>query len=196
MNFIDYTLTADVSSELRRIILGRTDIITLDNGCEVRNKRWKYNKLKFSAEFPMLSVAAQNAIIHAFYAANAQLYAFRINDFLDNSAVEQPLTVPAGTKDPIQLYKTYALGPVTAMRPIQAIQDAKIMDMDNHLVAGVLDPILGLFTPQDPWANIRYTWSGTFDVWVRFGSDTLETTYITQDVAHAEIELWEVKVYR
>ena len=114
MNFIDHRLSARVSNELRRRVVGRTQIVTLDNGDEVRNACWKYSKLQYEASFPLLSADAQEELLSAFYAARAQLYLFRLHDLSDDRAANEPLDVKPGTRDAVQLTKTYAFGPARA----------------------------------------------------------------------------------
>ena len=196
MNFIDHRLSAQVSNELRRIVEGRTHIVSLDNGDEVRNASWKYSKLKYHANFPQLSAPAQNELLSAFYAARAQLYLFRLHDRTDGRADNAPLDVTAGSRDAVQLTKTYTFGSAQAQRLIQAINHCVVNDAHGAVVEGDVDTALGLFTPKQPWQDGTYSWTGDFDVWVRFGSDQLETTLTRRDVATSDVELWEMRARR
>ena len=196
MNFIDHRLSGHVSNELQRIVEGRTHIVTLDNGDEVRNACWKYNKLKYHAKFSLLSASAQNEMLSAFYAARAQLYLFRLHDQVDYRADNAPLEVKAGSRDAVQLTKTYTFGTTQAQRLVQAINHCVVSDAKGAVVAGDVDTVLGLFTPKDPWQDGAYSWTGDFDVWVRFGSDQLETAFNRRDVATSDIELWEMRARR
>ena len=196
MNFIDHRLSAQVSAELRRIIEGRTQIVTLDNGDEARNANWKYNKLKYHANFSQLGPQSQDELVRAFYAARAQLYLFRIADAADNQALNEPLDVKSGSRDAVQLTKIYRFGPSRAERLIQAINQCEVRDSHGRVVEGDVDRALGLFTPKESWKDDAYVWNGRFDVWVRFGSDQLETTLMRPDVATSDLELWEMRARR
>lgn len=196
MNFIDHRVSTCVSTEFQRINSGKTDIVTLDNGDEIRNARWKYNKLRFSASYVLLSDQSQNEITTAFYAARAQLFLFRFKDHGDFQATNEPLVVSAGTQAPVQLIKTYRFGPAKAERIIQAIVSATVYADDGVAVPGSLDTALGLFTPAFAWGEGAYTWSGQFDVWVRFGSDQLDMTMKTLDIVTTDVELWEMRARR
>ena len=123
-NFIDHRISARVSREFRRVAMGRTDIEPLDNGDEIRNARWKYKKLKFSASFALLTPEAQHELSSAFYAANAMLYLFRFRDHGDYKVVKAPLAVEAGTTNPVQLTKRYYFGPAYADRLIRPSSNA------------------------------------------------------------------------
>ena len=196
MNFIDHRLSAHVSHELRRIVEGRTHIVTLDNGDEVRNACWKYSKLKYHANFTQLSAPAKSELLSAFYAARAQLYLFRLHDKADCQADNAPLEVKAGSRDAVQLTKTYTFGTAQAQRLVQAVNHCVVSDTHGAVVAGDVDTALGLFTPKEPWQDGTYSWTGDFDVWVRFGSDQLETTLSRPDVATSDVELWEMRARR
>ena len=90
-NFIDYKIGARVSTEFRRVITGKTDIVTMANGRERRNAAWAFRKMQFSASFALLSPEAQEEIASAFYAANAQLLLFRFRDYGDFQVSDSPL---------------------------------------------------------------------------------------------------------
>lgn len=195
-NYIDHKITARASREFRRVATGKTDIVLLDNGDEIRNARWKHKKLKFSASYVMLSPEAQHELISAFYAANAQLLLFRFRDYGDFQTVKSPLTVAQGTKTPVQLTKRYQFGPTYADRMIQAIASCVVYDAGGNVVTGVVDDVLGLFTPDQDWGVGQYTWSGKFDCWVRFASDEFDMTLKTLDLATSDIELIEMRARR
>jgi uncharacterized protein (TIGR02217 family) len=149
--------------------------------------------MRYSAAFNNLSAAGQREVMAAFYAARGRLYAFRFNDPLDNVAEGEPIAPAIGTTDAVQLTRTYRLGPEAATRRIQAIATAVIRDSAGTAVAGSLDAGKGLFVPAAAWADDDYTWSGEFDVWVRFDSDHNAFTLGDLDAHSADIELVEVR---
>lgn len=195
MNFIDHKLTSKVSREFRRVTQGSTDIVPLDNGDEIRNARWKHKLMKYSANFAMLSTAAQEELTSAFYAADAQLYLFRFRDYGDYVVTDSQLATTAGEQTTVQLTKRYTFGPRVAERMIQAVSTCRVTGPDGP-IEGVLDDVLGLFTPDTPWPSGIVTWSGTFDVWVRFGSDEFDMTLRQLDLATADVELLEKRAHR
>lgn len=195
-NYIDYLLPGFVSSEFSRIATGKTDIITLDNGDEIRNARWKYPKMQFSADYTLMSPEAREAIVSAFYAARAQLYLFRFHDPGDFRATMSPITPSADTTDAVQLYKRYTFGPSYADRLIQAIRTCTVYDEDGAEVSGDYDAALGLFTPTSSWGSGSYYWSGVFDCWVRFDSDEFEMNMVTREVTNmSSLALIEQKAH-
>lgn len=194
-NFIDYKIGNRVSSQFRRVVTGKTDIVTMASGREMRNAAWKFKKMSYTASYAMLTPEAQEAIVSAFYACNAQLMLFRFRDPGDFIAVESPLfdaiTGHVGSTDAIQLTKRYTFGPAYADRVIQAVSTCTVLDHTGTPVAGTFDSELGLFTPTSPWGSNTYSWTGTFDVWVRFNNDDLDISMLTFDIATSDVELIE-----
>jgi uncharacterized protein (TIGR02217 family) len=194
-NYINHRLSARASREFRRVAVGKTDITPLRTGGEIRNAAWKFKQMKFSANYALLTQQAQEEITSAFYAANGPLYLFRYRDYGDFRVVDSPLTVNVGTTDPVQLTKRYYFGPAYADRMLQAVVKATVKDAGGTVISGTLDTELGLFTPTLAWPAGVPTWSGTFDVWVRFDSDEFDMTMHTLDIATTDIELVERRAY-
>lgn len=197
-NYIDHKISTRVSSQFRRVVTGKTDIVTMNSGRERRNAAWAFKKMQFTASYAMLDAASQLEVMSAFYAANAQLLLFRFRDFGDNTVSGSPLDTSKviGTTYDAQLTKRYNFGPVAyADRQIQAVTSCVVLDHLSAVVPGVFDTQLGIFNPSDPWGSGQYTWSGTFDLWVRFNSDELDVTMQTLDIATVDVELIEALAY-
>lgn len=172
-----------------------TRIVILANGREVRNKSWAYPKHKYTANVGAFNERDRDDLRALFYVAAGQWAAFRFRDPIDNSATNEILVTPAGTRNPVQLTKTYEFGGEQAIRRIQApVSNTVIVNSGINAVAGVVDDTTGLFTPNENWPGISATWSGLFDVWVRFTSDYGAFTAIRVDLLTADIELTEVMV--
>lgn len=195
-NYIDYRISQRVSRSFRRLTTGKTDIAPFDNGDEQRNARWKFKLMRFVASFAMLGESAQNEVTGAFYAANASLLLFRFRDYGDFKVSASPLTVETGTRTPVQLTKRYFFGPAYADRLIQAVSTCTVLDAADNEVAGVLDNVLGLFTPDSDWTVGQHKWNGTFDVWVRFADDEIDFTMIQSDLTTTDIEFVERRARR
>ncbi len=195
-NYIDHRISAQVSREFRRVVTGKTDIVTLASGRERRNAAWAFKKMQYTATFNMLSAVAQAEVVSAFYAANAQLLLFRFRDYGDCQVTASPLNTASvvGTRSPVQLTKRYTFGSTIADRKIQAVSTCMV-SMDGTPVAGAFDGALGTFVPAANWGADACTWSGTFDVWVRFNSDELDVTMTNLDVSTADVSLIEAEAY-
>ena len=191
-NYIDYRIGARVSRQFRRVVSGKTNITPLDNGDENRDAKWKHKLMTFTASYAMLSPEAQNELASVFYAANAMLYYFRFRDYGDYQVTNSPLVgTVSGTHAPVQLTKRYTFGPAYADRRVQAVRTCKVYDVNGDEFPGTFDTVFGLFTPTAAWGATAYTWSGTFDCWVRFASDDFDMTMQTLDIATADVELKE-----
>lgn len=193
-NYINHRLTARASRQFRRVLSGKTDIVPLDNGDESRGAKWKFKKMTYSANFAMLSHDAQEELTGAFYAANAMLYYFRFRDPGDYKVTNSPLTTVEGTATAVKLTKRYFFGPVGVDRELQGVTKCTVYDENGDEFPGTFDNVFGLFTPSAPWGAGPYTWSGAFDVWVRFASDDFDMTLQTLDIATADVELKEGRV--
>jgi uncharacterized protein (TIGR02217 family) len=197
-NYIDHKISTQVSRDFQRVVSGKTDITPLANGRENRNAAWAFKKMKFSANYAMLTPESQLEVASAFYACNAMLFLFRFRDAGDYEVTDSPLIVRAdevGFLSPVQLTKRYTFGPVFADRMIQAVTKCVVKDHTGTVVPGAFDGALGLFTPTAAWGSGTYTWSGQFDVWVRFNSDDLDMTMMNIDMATSDVELIEQVAY-
>ncbi|MBB4126216.1 uncharacterized protein (TIGR02217 family) [Xanthomonas translucens] len=176
-----------------------TRIVQLENGKEQRNGQWLYPKQRFKAQYLNFREDARDEIQAAFNAVRGRLYAFRFKDYNDFIARRERVYPNAGTSDAVQLIKSYSFGLATTIRRIQAPVAGTVIVYDDlgEPVPGVLDAGLGLFTPASAWGSGIYTWSGEFDVWVRFDNDynafTIGNRSGDEYVATADIELVEVR---
>ena len=172
MSFIDTRLDTRVAYGFKGGPEWLTQIVPMDNGRDVRNAQWQYPRQRYTAAYHNFAPADRNVLLAAFYAARGQLHAFRFYDWLDNAATSESLAPAIGTVTPVQLIKTYAMGAQSTTRLIQApVAGSVTVYIGATPVAGTLDASTGLFTPSANWAAGTYTWTGNFDVWVRFDSD-------------------------
>lgn len=170
-----------------------TLIVSLDNGREQRNRRWRYPRHRYSATYMNLSPEAQREIVSVFHSVAGQWSAFRFKDWNDYQAVGEPLAPTVGTSNPVQLIKTYTFGAASNTRLIQAPIAGAVIKRNGSPVAGTLDTATGLFTPSAPWAAGTYTWDGEFDVWVRFASDYNAFSIGAPNARTSDVELIEVR---
>src|SRR5690606_8435065 len=168
-----------------------TNIVTLQNGDEFRNKEWAYPRHRYSAEMGLFSDADRRDLIAALWVLGGAFGTFRFRDWNDYEVSDQPLTVSAGTQTPVQLIKQYTFGGTTLTRQIKLPVRATVFE-DGNPVAGSLDTTTGLFTPSSNWGAGLITWSGEFDVLVRFANDYNPLTARHRNARTITIELQEV----
>jgi uncharacterized protein (TIGR02217 family) len=172
-----------------------TRIVSITNGEESRNKNWVYPRHKFTANVGAFNDADRQALRSLFYVTGGQWASFRFRDPVDNAAVNEVMVTPIGTRTPVQLIKTYEFGGEEAVRRIQApVASTVVVSNGVTPIPGVVDELTGLFTPTANWPAISASWSGLFDLWVRFTTDYGAFTAVRVDLLTADIELMEVPV--
>lgn len=155
-----------------------TRIVALANGAEKRNGNWVRAKHAFKAPLFNVSQVTADSVRACFYAARGALYGFRFKDWADFTADRSVIGLAPAGSAPVQLAKQYVFGPDSYSRPIYKPVAGTVTVYQNTIAkAGTLDSATGLFTPTTPWsAGATLTWSGEFDVPVRFETDTMPIT--------------------
>jgi uncharacterized protein (TIGR02217 family) len=184
MAFINQRMSRGVAAGFTVSDVWQTLIIQLANGREQRNAQHLFPKWRARANYAAFAPATRLELRSMFMACRGQLHAFRFRDESDGSAsytaINQPLLTVGGVT---YLTMAYTFGSETAYRLIQApvtatLSGAGSIDMDTGIVTGA--------SPGD-------TWSGTFDVWVRFDSDDNAITAEAQNLHRTDIGLIEVR---
>jgi uncharacterized protein (TIGR02217 family) len=157
----------------------QTELVEMDNGRERPDAKWLYPRYEASGSLGALNAEDRQALRTLFMACRGRKNAFRVRDPLDWTATAQPLVTVGGVT---YLAKAYTYGSETAYRLIQAPVTATLSG------AGSVDLETGIVTGADPETD---TWTGTFDIWMRFESDWNAVNAITPDVVTADIELVE-----
>jgi len=192
-----------IDAELpRRLLAGlqigpewQSEIATGVNGWEKRNGRWAVARWRAAGSMAAYTEAAREEFRGMFVVARGRLRAFRVRDPLDWMAIDQPLAPEIGTTDAVQLAKTYTFpsSSETYAIPVRAPAATSVVKVDGVAVDGTLDPMTGLFTPDENWAAGTYTWTGAFWHWMRFDKDWGSLNAPASNVQTADIELIEVR---
>lgn len=162
----------------------KTLVVDYDNGWEQRDGQWQYPKHRYSAQYMNLRPDAKDEILAAFHACRGRLHAFRFKDWNDFQGTNQPFVQVNGVW---QMTKQYTFGSETTNRPIQAPVDGEITLSGGSLSA--LDFTTGIYDGD----ATGITWSGEFDVWVRFASDANAFTIGSWQAHTADLEIIEVR---
>lgn len=169
----------------------RTQVNALANGDEIRNKDWQYPKHRYSAELGLFSDADRDDLIAAIWNCAGAFGTFRFKDWNDYTVSGSALTVSAGTMTPVQLTKRYTFGGTTFVRDVKLIRRATVYE-GGVAVPGSYSDTTGLFTPTSNWGAGAITWTGEFDVLVRFANDYNPLTARHRNARTSVIELVEV----
>lgn len=159
----------------------QTQVVPMDNGREQRNAEWLYPKYEARANMGAYDSTTRASIRNMYMACRGKLHAFRVKDPLDYTASAQPLVTVGGVT---YLSKAYTFGTETASRLIQAPVTAALSG------AGSVDLTTGIVTGANAAVD---TWTGTFDIWMRFDTDWNAVSAKTTDIWDIELELIEVR---
>ncbi len=164
-----------------------TTVIVVQSGNEQRNANWNTGRAQYNIGNGMRTYAQVAAVIAYFRSVKGKAYGFRFKDFQDfNDSIN---SVGAGVINTNglgngtstgQLYKNYVNGALTDQRIIQKPVAATIKIYKNGVLQTLttnytLDSTTGIVTwvGGNPSSAVALTWTGEFDVPVRFDSDTM-----------------------
>jgi len=167
----------------------RTDIVSLSNGRENRNRRWQDARRRYDAGSGVRSLDDLYAVLAFFEARAGQFYGFRFRDPVDHkscapgsavSATDQFLGNGDGATAAFLLVKRYADAGGETVRPIEKpVAGTVIVSVAGSLVPAAdyaVDAVTGTIT----FAAGKIPASGAvragfeFDVPVRFDADRID----------------------
>lgn len=148
-----------------------TRLVVVDSGAEQRVQMWSRGRLTFDIGYTA-NPADFDVIIAFFRARKGRAFGFRFKDWSDYKATAAPL----GNATAGQLTKTYSDAGGNEVRKITKPVAGTVVfrDATNTVVAGTADPLTGLYTISA--GTPPFTWTGEFDVPVRFDIDKLVYT--------------------
>lgn len=155
-----------------------TNIITLASGYETRNINWTSSRYGYDLAIPVRSQAEVDAINAFFRNTKGKARGFRFKDYSDFEALDGSVITLTSTT--FQLQKVYTSGTETNGRIItKPVADTIQIYVGTALVESgfspgyTLDEETGIITFEDePGGTV--TWTGEFDVPVRFDTDLLQ----------------------
>jgi len=151
-----------------------TNVVTLASGFEARNVNWSATRYGYDLALPVRNQAEVDAINAFFRNAQGRAHAFRFKDWADFEAVKS--STETLTTKTFQLQRDYVSGNATNVRTIKKPVSGTILIYvgDSLQTSGyTLDHTTGVITFTDVPAG-AVTWSGHFDVPVRFDIDALK----------------------
>lgn len=147
--------------------------VPLASGIVRRNAQRSRPLYRYSVLYQNLEPQYYQAVIDAFNACRGGAYGFRLRDPIDFDAVDEPFAIGTGSSQTVQLIKSYPWGAESVARPIRKPNAGVVIKANGVVLAGAtVSTSTGLATFTAP-AGQSVTWSGTFDVPVRFESDQL-----------------------
>lgn len=157
-----------------------TVVVTLSGGYEKRNQNWANARSKWDVSTGIKDPADMAAVIAFFRARFGRAVGFRFKDWLDFNATNEPCGgLASGGNTVFQLQKTYTSGPGNSVRKISkpVASPAPKIYLNGVLKTITTDYTLDLTTgilTMTAAPSYVPTWTGQFDVPVRFDIDDLD----------------------
>lgn len=168
----------------------RTDIVSLSNGRENRNRRWQDARRQYDAGSGVRSIDDLYAVLAFFEARAGQLYGFRFRDPVDCkscgpnevvSATDQRIGTGDGTTAAFQLTKSYLdAGGATTRTIAKPVMGSVVISVAGAIVPAAqysVDYAAGLITFSAgavPKSGQIVRAGFEFDVPVRFDTDRID----------------------
>ncbi|MCO1336885.1 DUF2460 domain-containing protein [Microbulbifer sp. OS29] len=176
----------------------KTDIKELRNSIERRNAEWERPLGRYSLLFQNLDYADHQIVVAAHHACMGALVGFRLKDPTDFVADNEVIGYGTGTSETYQLKKKYIFGAFSYQREIvKPVAGAVTIYVDGNPVAASIDDTTGqVQLSADNGAEI--TWSGEFDVPVRFEEDEIGFSFDNRSrgapVLTGNVDLLEIRL--
>jgi len=159
-----------------------TSIATTLGGHERRVSNWSAPRHKWNVASGAADEAAFAALLAFFHARAGRAYGFRFKDWSDYEAVAEPLVALGGGA--WQLAKTYTSGGQSLVRKITRPVSGTV----SLSGGGSLDYSTGRVT-----GGTGGTWSGQFDIAVRFDADEFRLRLDQVDIGTAQLDIIELR---
>lgn len=175
-----------------------TNIKTLRSGVERRNVNWSMPLGRYTVVYQALKPEDHVAVRGAHMACLGSAIPFRFKDWTDYRAEGEVIGTGTGAEQTLQLTKAYPFGPISLQRIIKKpVVGTVTLFADDAAIAASIDFTTGLATFTAPDGSV-ITWSGEFDVPVRFESDRLDVDpvarYSDDFALTADVDLVEVRL--
>lgn len=151
-----------------------TRIVTLRNGVERRNIMWSMPLGRYSVNYQAILPEHHDLVRGAHMASIGSAIPFRLKDWTDFTADREVIGTADGGVQSLQLTKTYNFGSFSLARLIKKPVVGKVQIYANGVpITSTVNYTTGIAT-LSAVAGEEISWSGEFDVPVRFESDNLD----------------------
>ena len=165
-----------------------TSVVQTTSGYEQRTANWSAPLHKWNVASGLRSEDEYAGLLAFFHARMGQLYGFRFKDWADFQAVNQPIV-----QDPVNpaswyLAVAYTSGGVSLIRRISRPVLGTVV-----LAAPTGGGAVPSFNAATRLCSGPGTWTGEFDVPVRFQADQFNLTLSQIDIGNAELNVIEIR---
>ena len=180
----------------------RTTIIESGGGYEQRNIDWSLRRGKWNVAHGAKTRAQMERLITWFNAMRGRAHGFRFRDGTDYQAENEWFGEGDGAETQFRLVKTYAVSAVsyvhTISKPVPGTVHVFIDGVEQDEGTDyTLDYATGWVTFVAPPSGVGpevLTWTGEFDVPVRFDQDEMNVTEDWEDLQSWEVTVVEIRV--
>lgn len=181
--FVDVNLPGALEQGATGGPMYSTSVVTTQNGFEQRNSNWQFPRYKWTASIPYGDQDTFDALMAFFHARSGKLVGFRFRDPADHVATGEAIWHDT-VNGVWRLAKNYSSGGVALVRKITRPVSGSV----TFTGGGTLNYSTGIIT-----GSSGGSWSGMFDVPVRFDTDQFDLTMDQVDVGTARIDIIEIR---
>ena len=156
-----------------------TNITSDRGGKEIRNLNWYQERGFWDVGYGLQTLMDYHTISTFFRQRQGRLHSFRFRDWSDYRANNEKIGTWSASGDVLQMYKTYG----TYRRPITHPETVLLLDGEGAEISEddySVDNIKGLitFNKAPTGEPITISWTGEFDVPVRFDTDEINANVL------------------
>lgn len=169
-----------------------TTVVASGSGREARNAAWAYPKHRWDVSQGINGQADFEALRAYFMTMRGRFHGWRFKDHSDYTATHANGVVTGITATTFQLVKRYTSGAQTLDRiitkPVTGTLEIKV----SGVVTGhTVNTVTGVVTIGTAPAAATVTWSGQFDVPMRFDTDRLQARIESRNAQAGLLHLWD-----
>lgn len=168
-----------------------TVVVVSASGRESRNSAWLYPRHAWDVSQGINSQADFDALLAFFMTARGRQHGWRFKDWSDFEATHAQGFVTAITSTTFQAVKLYVSGSNSQARIIRKPVDGSTeIKVSGTPTAHTVDATTGIFTIGSEPDAANVTWSGQFDVPMRFDTDRLDRRIVSRNVTTGLLHEW------
>lgn len=163
-----------------------TEVVTIESGREKRNARWSYPRHEWDVAHAARTQDEFDELREHFLSVDGRANGFRFKDWSDFEATVAQGFVTGITSTTFQLVKKYISGAQSKTRRIRkpiasgfAIYNSAVLLIPT--TDYTLNTTTGIVTTATSKTAANLTWSGEFDVPVRYDTDKLSAEIINRN---------------
>lgn len=173
-----------------------TDVVIVESAKEKRNARWPYPQQMWDVSHGVKTEVQFEWLRAFFLTKQGKAHGFRFKDFSDFEAALTEGIATGITSTTFQLAKRYSDGVQTLSRPIRKPLASGFVLKDTGVTLVLttdytLSATTGIVTTTAPRTASNLTWSGEFDVPMRFDIDRLQGKIIARHPTLGFVYEWD-----